>query len=136
MYYGYDIVFDHGDYSTVRVCRECPDDDEDECIKYNVVRYRLAWIGITCSERKVVAVLRNLVVIEEDDRISKIVYYDIFNVIESEKLFDIVKERRVANTIAKRKLVELVEKLKCSRSIVSSVATMSLWLDLLKGAMK
>jgi hypothetical protein len=136
MYSNSDIVFDHGDYSTVRVCKECTEDEEEECIKYSVTRYRLAWLGITCGEHKVVAVFRNLITIEEDDRISKIVHYDVLNVIENERLFEIVKERKVANAIAKRKLVELLDKLKCGMTMIHRTAAMRLGVELLRETVK
>jgi hypothetical protein len=136
MYSNSDIVFDHGDYSTVRVCKECTEDEEEECIKYSVTRYRLAWLGIACGEHRVVAVLRNLIAIEEDDMISKVVHYDVINVIENERLFGIVKERKVANAIAKRKLVELLDKLKCGTTMIPRIAAMHLWVDLLRETVK
>ena len=108
--------FDHSDYVSDVINEECIDGDDDEveseCNAYSVTRYKMAWLGLSCGEHKVVAVLKNLVVIEKNGIPYTVAHYDLFNVIESEKLFENARNRIVARAVAERKLKELLEGLR------------------------
>lgn len=124
-----EIVFDHGDYVSDVINEECLDEDEveSECNAYSVTRYKMAWLGLSCGEHKAVAVLRNLVVIEENGALHTIAHYDLFNVIESEKLFENARKRIVANAVSKKKLKELLGGLRESMPFLSRfLASLSL----------
>jgi hypothetical protein len=119
-----EIVFDHSDYVSDVINDECidgggDDDEESECNAYSVTRYKMAWLGLSCGEHKVVTVLRNLVVIEENGVLHTIAHYDLFNVIESEKLYSAVKNKIVSRVVAERRLKELLETLRESIPLLS-----------------
>jgi len=104
------LIYDHGDYVSDVINEDCLDEDEEEfCDVYSITRYKLAWLGLTCGEHKVVAVLRNLVVMEKNVDIHTIAHYELLNVVENEKLYEIVRNGDIAKAISKRKLMELVE---------------------------
>jgi hypothetical protein len=126
MYCGAEEVFDHSDYVSDVINEECIDEDDDECDAYSVTRYKMAWLGLTCGEHKVVAVLRNLVVIEENGVLHTIAHYDLFNVIESEKLFENARKRIVAKAVTKRELMKLLEGLRSLSRLLIGLGIMSL----------
>jgi hypothetical protein len=114
MYCNTGMVFDHSDYVSDVINEECLDeDDEDEAESersaYSVTRYKMAWLGLSCGEHKIVAVLKNLVVIERNGIPYSIAHYDLFNVVESEKLYSVVKNKIVARAVAERVFKELLE---------------------------
>jgi hypothetical protein len=123
MYCGAEKVFDHSDYASDVINEEClNEDDEDvesECNAYSVTRYKMAWLGLTCGEHKVVAVLKNLAVVEKNGIPHIVAHFDLFNVIESEKLFENARNRIVARVIAERKFKELLEGLRESMPFLS-----------------
>ena len=123
MYCNTEMVFDHSDYVSDVINDECIDGDDDEeeseCIAYSVTRYKMAWLGLSCGEHKVVAVLRNLVVIEENGALHTIAHYDLFNVVESEKLYNAVKNKVVSRVVAEKRLKELLEGLRESLPLLS-----------------
>ena len=125
MYFNAEEVFDHGDYVSDVINEKCLDEDdedeESECNVYSVTRFKMAWLGLTCGEHKVVAVLRNLVVIEKDGVLHTIAHYDLFNVIESEKLFENARKRIVAKAVTERELKELLEGLGESMPFLSRI---------------
>jgi len=108
------VEIDHGDYVSDVINEDCLDEDEDEdeevyCDVYSITRYKIAWLGLECGEHKVVAVLRNLVVMEKNATIHTIAHYELLNVLANEKLYEIVKNLTVAREISRRELMELVE---------------------------
>jgi hypothetical protein len=109
-------VLDHGDYVSSVVNRDCLDVKEDEfdaiCEVYSVARYKLAWLGLACDNYKVVAVLKDLVLVERDGEPAFIAHYSLLNVVESERLYNSVGNGAVARAISKRKLREFAEALK------------------------
>ncbi|MCC6056981.1 MAG: hypothetical protein LM583_09925 [Desulfurococcaceae archaeon] len=123
MYEGISMVFDHSDYVSDVINEECTDgddeDEESECNAYSVTRYKMAWLALACGSHKVVAVLRNLVVIEKNGIPYSIAHYDLFNVIESEKLFENARKRIVAKAVSERVFKELLEGLRESMPFLS-----------------
>jgi len=107
------VEIDHGDYVSDVINEECLDEDEDEdeeeyCEVYSITRYKLAWLGLECGEHKVVAVLRNLIVVEMNGVLHTIAHYELLNVLANEKLYEIVKNLTVAREISRRELMELI----------------------------
>ena len=104
----WDGVYDHGDYVSDVINEECLDGGEDEeeytCDIYTATRYKIAWLGLVCGDQRLVAVLRNFVVIEENGVSHIIAYYDVHNVVANEKLYNIVKNKVVAREISRRRL--------------------------------
>jgi hypothetical protein len=123
MYCGAEEVFDHSDYVSDVINEECIDEDgedeESECNAYSVTRYKMAWLGLACGGHKIVVVLKNLVVIEKNGIPYSIAHYDLFNVIESEKLYSVVKNKVVSRVVAERRLKELLETLRESIPLLS-----------------
>ena len=118
MYCDAGMVFDHSDYVSDVINEECIDEDDD-CNAYSVTRYKMAWLGLTCESSRIVAVLRNLVVIEKNGALHTIAHYDLFNVVESEKLYNAVKNKVVSRVVAERRLKELLEGLRESMPFLS-----------------
>lgn len=119
-----EMVFDHSDYVSDVINDECLDEDDDddeesECSAYSVTRYKVAWLGLSCGEHKIVAVLKNLVVIERNGIPYSIAHYDLLNVIESEKLFENARKRIVAKAVSERVFKELLEGLRESMPFLS-----------------
>jgi hypothetical protein len=79
----------------------------------------MAWLGLVCGSHKVVAVLKNFVDIEKNGIPYSIAHYDLFNVIESEKLYNAVKNKVVSRVVAERKFKELLETLRDSMPFLS-----------------
>ena len=123
MYCNTEMVFDHGDYVSDVINNECLDEDdedeESECSTYSATRYKMAWLGLACGEHKVVAVLKNLVVIEKNGIPYSIAHYDLLNVLASNKLYDVVKNKVVSRTVAEKKFKELLEGLRESMPFLS-----------------
>ena len=144
MYCNTEMVFDHGDYVSDVINNECLDEDEDEveseCNAYSVTRYKTAWLGLACGEHKVVAVLKNLVVIEKNGIPYSIAHYDLFNVVGSEKLYDVIKNKIVSRVVAERKLKELLEGLRESMPFLSrllmGLGTIGIGLKLIEEGVK
>jgi hypothetical protein len=133
MYCGAEEVFDHSDYVSDVINEECLDGDEGECSAYSVTRYKMAWLGLVCGSHKVVAVLKNFVAIEKDGILHSIAHYDLFNVIESEKLYSIVKNKIVSRVVAERRLKELLEGL---RESIPSLSRLLIGLGIMSLGMK
>ena len=115
-------VFDHGEYVSDVINDECLDRGEDEeeytCDIYTVTRYKHAWLGLVCGEHRVVAVLRDLVVVERNGDLHSIAYYGLLNVVENEKLYNIVKNKTVAKAVSRKMFTELM---KTSMKIASDI---------------
>jgi hypothetical protein len=136
MYCGAEKVFDHSDYVSDVINEECIDGDDDEveseCNAYSVTRYKMAWLGLTCGEHKVVAVLRNFVVIEKNDVLHIIAHYDLFNVIESEKLFENARKRIVAKAVTERELEGLRESMPFLSRLLMGLGVIGVGLKLIE----
>jgi len=61
------------------------------------------------------------VVIEKDGVLHTIAHYDLFNVIENEKLFENARKRIVAKAVTERELKELLEGLGESMPFLSRI---------------
>ena len=100
------LVFDSYKCVEEAINKDCLDIKEDEfddiCELYTATRCGLAWLGLTCEDRKIVAVLRNLVIIEKEYEPAIIAHYSLANVIENEKLYNIVKNKVITNAEIKR----------------------------------
>jgi hypothetical protein len=94
------IVFDHGNYAS---------DAIDDSYVYTVTWREIAWLGLTCNGRKLVAVFRNLVTVEKYASPYMIVFYELLNVVENSKLYNIVKNNVVGMAVSERILRKLAE---------------------------
>jgi len=94
------IVFDHGNYAS---------DAIDDSYVYTVTWREIAWLGLTCGNRKLVAVFRNLVTVEKYASPYMIVFYELLNVVENDKLYNIVKNNVVGLAVSERILRKLAE---------------------------
>lgn len=140
MYCNTGMVFDHGDYVSDVINEECLDEVESECSAYSVTRYKMVWLGLVCGSHKVVAVLKNLVVIEENGVLHTVVHYDLLNVVENERLFENARKRIVAKAVSERKFKELLEGLRESIPFLSrllvGLGIMSLGMKLIEEGVK